>query len=148
MSSKFNQFGDTIIEVLIAIAILSLVLMGAYSISSRSLASIRQAQEHTIALKFAESQVEYIKSLANSSNETSEIFTHTGNFCIISGSTPGSLQLGTDEDCVIENGVKYNISVSRAAIDASGSYKFTILVNWLNIHGNASDDKVTLIYKI
>ncbi|MGH7237779.1 MAG: type IV pilus modification PilV family protein, partial [Candidatus Saccharimonadales bacterium] len=53
-----TQSGDTIVEVLISIAILGTVLAGAYVTSNRSLLAERTAQEHSQALTLAESQVE------------------------------------------------------------------------------------------
>ncbi|MGH7195196.1 MAG: type IV pilus modification PilV family protein [Candidatus Saccharimonadales bacterium] len=57
-----SQAGDTIVEVLIATAILGLILAGAYATSNRSLNSERDAQEHTQALTIAQSQIESLRS--------------------------------------------------------------------------------------
>lgn len=57
------MFGDTIVEVLISMAILSVVITGAYLTASSSLISERTAQEHAVALTIAQSQVEDIASL-------------------------------------------------------------------------------------
>jgi Tfp pilus assembly protein PilV len=53
-----EQTGDTIVEVLVAMAVLMMVLVGAYVTASRSLHSERDAQEHTEALTIAQEQVE------------------------------------------------------------------------------------------
>lgn len=53
--------GDTIVEVLIAMAVVSLVLAGAYTSTRKSANATRTAQEQGEALKLAESQVEQIK---------------------------------------------------------------------------------------
>jgi Tfp pilus assembly protein PilV len=53
-----EQTGDTIIEVLVAMAVLMMVLVGAYVTANRSLNSERNAQEHTEALTIAQGQVE------------------------------------------------------------------------------------------
>lgn len=65
MRIKRNQAGDTIIEVLLAIAIVGMVLGASYSTATRALRSGRFAQEHTEALKLAESQMEKLKYLAS-----------------------------------------------------------------------------------
>jgi type II secretory pathway pseudopilin PulG len=54
--------GDTIIEVLLSIAIVGAVITGAYALASRSLAEGVSASEHSQAIKLAESQVEALKS--------------------------------------------------------------------------------------
>lgn len=57
-----SQTGDTIVEVLIAMAVLSMVLGGAYVASNRSLAVSQQNQERAEALKLVEGQMEQLKS--------------------------------------------------------------------------------------
>jgi type II secretory pathway pseudopilin PulG len=57
-----NQRGDTIIEVLLCIAIAGSVITGAYALASRSLAEGVSASEHSQAIKIAESQIEALKS--------------------------------------------------------------------------------------
>ncbi len=64
VTKKRSQRGDTIIEVLIAMSVLSLVLVTGYSISTRSLNGIRVSQERGEALKIAESQVEMLHALS------------------------------------------------------------------------------------
>jgi Tfp pilus assembly protein PilV len=58
-----NAEGDTIVEVLIAIAVASAVIAGSYTVVNRTLLNSQQAQEHSEALKVAEGQVEQLKKL-------------------------------------------------------------------------------------
>ncbi len=58
---KLNLSGDTIIEVMISMAILGLILGGAYYTSNQSLNNIRAANEHSIAVNIAQSQIEELK---------------------------------------------------------------------------------------
>jgi prepilin-type N-terminal cleavage/methylation domain-containing protein len=64
---NIEQRGDTIIEVLIAIVILAVILVGAYTTSNNSLIGERDAQEHAEAVTIAQDQVEDLRSyvLAN-----------------------------------------------------------------------------------
>lgn len=62
MIRKLNTRGDTIIEVLIAVVVLSVVLTTAYALATRSLKENQQTQEHNQALKVAESQIEALKA--------------------------------------------------------------------------------------
>lgn len=57
-----NQRGDTIVEVLIAIIVLSSVLTGAYGIASRATKENMQTQEHSQALQIAQGQLEILKT--------------------------------------------------------------------------------------
>lgn len=56
-----QQRGDTIVEVLLAMAVVGMVLGVAFGIANRSVAVGRSAQERSEALKYAETQVELIK---------------------------------------------------------------------------------------
>jgi len=53
-----NQAGDTIVEVLLAIAILAAILVGAFVTANHSLIAERDAEEHSQALTIAQGQVE------------------------------------------------------------------------------------------
>jgi type II secretory pathway pseudopilin PulG len=62
---QFSQQGDTIVEVLIAIAVVSAVLGSAYGIVNRTVNNSQQAKEHSQALKVAEAQLERLRSAPN-----------------------------------------------------------------------------------
>lgn len=70
---KLKQAGDTIVEVLIVLVIISVVIVGAFLSTNRNLGDTKQAQERGEALKYAQQQVERIK--ANTDPLPS------GNFC-------------------------------------------------------------------
>lgn len=63
-----NQSGDTIVEVLIAMAVASLVLGSSYAVANRTMANTRQAQEHSEATEIANEQIEAIASLSGAGN--------------------------------------------------------------------------------
>lgn len=62
MRKSLNSKGDTIVEVLIAVAIVSSVLGITYSIMNRNLLSMRDNQERTEASKIAQNQIELLRS--------------------------------------------------------------------------------------
>jgi type II secretory pathway pseudopilin PulG len=62
---RWSDRGDTLIEVLFAIAVVGFVLGLSYASASRSLQIGRDAQEHVEALKVAETQIERLKYLAS-----------------------------------------------------------------------------------
>jgi Tfp pilus assembly protein PilV len=61
LSLPITSAGDTIIEVLICIALAGAVIMGAYALASNSLQEGISASEHGEAAKLVESQVERLK---------------------------------------------------------------------------------------
>lgn len=147
---KINQKGDTIIEVLICLAILGFVLTLAYSIGTRSLGSIRSSQERTEALKIAEGQLEQIKYLGKKDSPDPAIFSGlTDPICIKSDGTPSNTFSprpddpdlddfsAYDSECTNRDGL-YNIYISRPAGSDGGI--FTVRVRWERYGGGANQE--------
>jgi len=131
--------GDTIVEVLIAIAIVALVLAGAYRIASHSLQAVRDAEEHSIALKYAQGQMEQLQSAAPNMPPPPTIFTTpTSPFCMDSSGTIGG-------PCVITNGIDYTISDTR--VGSATQAVFKVQVTWPSIE-DSSIAQVSLSYKL
>lgn len=135
-----NQRGDTIVEVLIAIAVISLVLGGAYVTTNRSLQATRAAQERVNALKLAESQIEQIKAMA--ANSPSVLFgsATASAFCISKAN--GQPVAAGDAACEVTlsgdpapSGVepRFNISITR-----SSNY-FELTETWEDVSGRNTD---------
>ena len=59
-----DQRGDTIVEVLIATAIISLVLVMAYATAAKNSRAAQETREYTQAAKIAERQVELLRVAA------------------------------------------------------------------------------------
>ena len=78
--------GDTIVEVLLAMVVISLVLGASYGIANRSLAIGRAAHEQTEALKIAETQIELLK--VETLKSGSSVLTRNDPFCIVVVSLP------------------------------------------------------------
>lgn len=66
MFAKFGQHrkqaGDTIIEVMVVVAILGLAFSIAYATATHSLAKTRSSEEHAEALQYLNSQVELLRN--------------------------------------------------------------------------------------
>jgi type II secretory pathway pseudopilin PulG len=83
LSRLRDQAGDTIVEVLIVILVIGVVLASCYSIATASLQSTQLVQERTYALKQAESQLEYLKTAANSTQPNQQAVLAKANaFCL------------------------------------------------------------------
>ncbi len=161
MIRKVGQRGDTIIEVLFAIAVLSVTIVGAYGVASRSLQAARQAQERGEALKIAEGQLETIKAITSSSSkeDDSEIFPDPDDeskiFCLqgITRVEFGGPGWSTRPDINADNldGYPpecvdgfYHTSISATKIgDPEGDiqrYQFTVTVRWFKVGGNSKEE--------
>ncbi|HSX53221.1 MAG TPA: prepilin-type N-terminal cleavage/methylation domain-containing protein [Patescibacteria group bacterium] len=172
-----SQTGDTIIEVLITMAILGLVLAGAYAATSHSLNTIYGAQQRIEALKLVEGQIERLDVLSNNATQatmgsTSSIFGAIKIFCLdsssnvtIANSSPvggltingGLPALQTDTltsyvpTCSLGPNSTYFLSIER--YDDAGPNTgaiFKLHVRWASAAGSASfgKDEVIIRYRL
>ncbi len=149
---QLNSLGDTIIEVLLAIAVVGFVLSGAYVSANQSLNNSREAQERGEALKLVESQLEVLKQLASAGNNT--IYSAATSFCLntsnLSIISPANSHYATvpalnNDDFTAYrdvcqgqgNGGLYNLAIQR---DASNTNQFTAYARWDRVGGNGRDE--------
>jgi prepilin-type N-terminal cleavage/methylation domain-containing protein len=74
---KKTQRGDTIVEVLIAIAVVSLVLVAAYVTTSRNINGLQDTQEHSEALQLAQTQLELLHNSSTQPSGSKQCFLQT-----------------------------------------------------------------------
>lgn len=140
----FNrQRGDTLVEVLIAIAVVSLILGGAYATTNRSLYATRSAQERGNALKLAESQMEQLKALA-ATNPTA-IFSGPSPFCI---SNTGAVFDATNAACAVgpDGAAVTKEPIFRLSIERNGN-TFTLTERWTNVSGR-NQEQLQMRYRV
>lgn len=86
MSIKLQQKGDTIVEVLIALAILSLAFVISYATASSALIDSQNSQEHSMALEYLDTQAELLRYSASQISQgiipSSEFSTGGKAFCL------------------------------------------------------------------
>lgn len=138
--------GDTIVEVLIAIAVVSSVLGISYSIMNRNVSTIRDNQERSAASKIAQVQLEYMRQAwyTKTEAEFSQYYNQGPHFCLNSGlerrsvinptllndtGYPGA----TDNVDKCRSGI-YHYSVTKSN-DASLSGSYTVTVRWEKLTG-------------
>lgn len=103
-----NQAGDTIVEVMVVLAVLGLAIGISYATASRSLFNARQAQENSQATTAAQAQTEQLVSIGCTSGDAACDITNPANpgylllhppgggtFCMVSGLVKAS----TDPGC-------------------------------------------------
>lgn len=160
---RLQQAGDTIVEVLFAVAVVGLTIASAYGIASLSLQNARQAQERGEALKIAEGQIEAIRAIAsnNSATDDGQIFRASSNaFCLnglqrVDGfdTTWGDivpvdadpLDVGYPADCV--EGLYHRAIDVSADSGTPGLYNYEVVVRWFNL-GNDRKNEVKLVYRM
>ncbi len=155
-----KQNGDTIIEVMISLAILMLVLGGAYYTASQSYRNDRDSQEHTEALTIAQSQLEELRVIGSiAANEQ----------CIGTNLTPSNAcDVNSSDTTLIGNGSQctpycYTVKISKVT-STSITYSvpqppppsaappvdlntYDINVTWTAI-GGTGKDSVSLYYRM
>jgi prepilin-type N-terminal cleavage/methylation domain-containing protein len=140
-----SQKGDTLVEVLISIALVGLVLATSYGTASRSVRIGREAQERAEATRIAESQVEQVKASAKG-KKLSEFPFVTTDFCFDTSARQGSA--GTP---ACERSELYKIVVKfeprTSALTDNPDDRFTVKVLWAPL-GSGPQQESTLYYKI
>ncbi len=145
-----NKAGDTIVEVLIAIGIVSSVLVGAFTISNLSLKQIRSAQERSEAQKVAEQAVENLDSMAAAhpdllTRDTADTFCKASNSEVAIHSSESS----PNPVCLIQG--KYLVTIKRivptGAPANQSSFTFRVDISWDSI-SNTGRDKLSISYRV
>lgn len=143
MLKRLTERGDTIVEVLISIAVVSLILGGAYVTTNRSLQSSRASQERTNGTKLVEGQLEAIKDLANTT--PAAVFNGPSPFCInLSDETvkSGTCTVNANGGSVQTGEPSYRLSVVR-----TNTNTFTITNTWDRV-GSGTPEKIVMTYRV
>jgi prepilin-type N-terminal cleavage/methylation domain-containing protein len=136
MKLRLKQRGDTIVEVLIATAVVSIVLTGAMTISNNSLKQIRAAQERSEAQAYAQSTVEsldqFIADNPNAGNPNPD-------FCIATNASGVRFAQTDLSNAACKFGI-YTQKVTRLQNNT-----FSVTVNWDGVTGN--NEQLILTYR-
>jgi prepilin-type N-terminal cleavage/methylation domain-containing protein len=120
-SMRKNQKGDTIVEVLICIAIVGLILVASYALANRSSTATRAAQERSEALGYSEAQLEQLKRfVAGNDAWNSLCFDSSGN------------ATANTDDCNFGTEGRYHVQIK---MDAGENTTYTITTTWDRIGG-------------
>ena len=173
--SKLNDKGDTIVEVLLAIAIVGVVLGGAFVAANRSLNIAQQSQDRSQATKILEAQLERLKSIA--SDRSKDIFNPASSsvFCMDNvlnrqNFSVGSLPAVAADNltaapggnypaaCIVDSAsnpysgasqsIEYYVSIQRDAVDSN---KFTVRARWFRAGGGIADngrEEASMAYRL
>lgn len=150
---KLHQAGDTIVEVLVAIAVISAVVGTAYAITNRSVQTNQSSQERGQATKEAETQLETLKSWVGDPTKAAQVFaeekfcfalnTSTSQMEIVSfpAPTPVPTNNNTDYPAECRKGF-YNIGF----LHEPSTELFTIYITWDGPKGTR--ENLSMSYKV
>lgn len=155
MSIKLKSLvsrGDTIVEVMVVLAVLGLALSISYATASRSLKNTRQAQENSEASSLAQSQIEALRSMASPGNVGGDIF-QVGPYCINTSVVPYAVVLplpvppSTPCSANPRYAVKIDYVASPLLVAPAKGGKFTVTITWPDVTGQGNDT-VTSVYRL
>lgn len=135
--------GDTIIEVMISMTILSLALTIAYTLSSTSLKSGLESNQRTEALSLAQAQVELLANAKDNDAAFTSKYQVSSPFCINLDASK-NVTVGADQLCSNFNGAAYNVGISYS----SATNVFTITSQWSSPKAPGGVAKLNLYYKL
>lgn len=147
---QLGEVGDTIVEVLIAIAVVSLVLGGAYVTTNKSLQGTRAAAERGNAIKLSESQLEQLKAMLANTTNAAAIAGKTSDFCITQSAGVYALPNAGTSACRLDlSGVTkptgepaFNVAIHKESANV-----FRVTSRWNSILQNGQDN-VQLMYRV
>lgn len=141
----FNkQKGETIVEVLISIAVIGAAVGGAFAIANRSNITVQASKERYQAQLAANGQADLLKIYTSSQANPTPAMPES--FCMISIAPVPT----TNPQCsafAFNGGVNYSISIRLADNGPDIDNVYVITVSWDSLI-NPSGDKVDLIYGI
>ncbi len=132
--------GDTMVEVMISAAVLSLAMIAAYTLAGSSLRNGTAANQRSEALALAQSQIDLLVGAQNNDANFASDYQINAPFCINQDATKNTT-VGTDNLCDNYNNTIYNIGASYS----STSQVFTIAATWATTDGQ---DNLKLYYKL
>ena len=139
-----SQRGDTIVEVMIAVVVIGVVLIGAFTLTNRSTRQMRDSEEHTQANQLLQGQVERLRSVASQMRYTD--FPASNYFCFDEDGALTALASATSYGCLQGNFYKFSIERKQPQPAAGNNATFTLAVRWDSVTGNKAFESIT--YKV
>lgn len=158
--------GDTIVEVLVVLAVLGLAIAIAYSTANRSLLNARQAQENSVGTRIAQAQLENVVSMGCASGNPNcpdptnpaspnYLLFQPGSHCIDTTTDPYTIRTNTSPNVFSPAGYNPACITGSVPYYASITYRdtlaqphtFVIVVTWADVLGQGNDT-VTMNYRL
>jgi len=142
-----NRRGDTIVEVLIAIAIVSLVLTAAYVISNKNTVAIQANQERIQAQHLVEAQIEALRAQGKL-NTSGDCFNAAG-VEVGGAACKGLTQAGSGaaySALLVAPGSGLPAGTPCSAVSTAS---YLVCVYWSSLNGGtANDSNVSMYYRL
>jgi type II secretory pathway pseudopilin PulG len=144
MIKQSKQRGETIVEVLIAMAVIASALGGVFAIASRSRNTMQMNTERYQAQLYANEQAAFLRSYATVS-DANRADVQGANFCIDQAAGVLAVHSNSPNQAAeCEKNSLYKVNVSN--VDTATKYNtFDITVTWDSLTSN-EQEKVELYY--
>lgn len=131
------QRGDTIVEVIVVLAILGLALSISYATASQSLLNTRQAEEQAQATELLQAQIEVLRDQAQG-----------GNMAVYPSSPGADFYFDTTQSNLLHTNASWTTGIYTIKLDYTSAPTDTWIANatWTDVTGRGQDS-VTLIYR-
>lgn len=129
LRSHDTQRGDTIVEVLIATAIISMLLVASLGVITRNVKASQDVQEHMTAQKLLESQVELLRQ--------SSAGLPPGATCLTAPNEGGAVAQCKN----VVGGAEFTVTVSLLS-----ARLYSLKVEWITVNGVLANE--TIYYKV
>lgn len=156
-----KQSGDTIVEVIIVLAVIGFALGIAYATSNASLQATRQAEENSHATQLVQAQIESLRSYSGITDSLDPHYIYQLQaFCFDTSQTKVTLASMTNPPLTLVGTSKYsNYTVGSSncvfdtlyhiviGYDSASQDTFTVKATWDDVRGDAQDT-VTMVYRL
>ncbi len=153
--TKLHQKGDTIIEVLIALTIISFILVGAYVTINRNILLLEDTQEHSEATYILSSQIESLRESGINRPVNDQCFNginlvnNTGpvgtNNCIFNSSGTVASTNQQPNYSVTINSVQNIVHLSPS--NSYSYYTYQLSIKWYSLLGTSNPiDQIIMYY--
>jgi type II secretory pathway pseudopilin PulG len=140
-----NSFGDTIVEVMVVLAVLGLAISISYATANRSLLDTRQAQENSEATELVQAQLEALRTLTSAKVAPNPFQVAPFSFCI-STTAPYTVLPYPLNSCKQSY---YTVLTTYTSLGIPGvtGGTFQVQATWADVEGQGNDT-VTLLYRL
>jgi type II secretory pathway pseudopilin PulG len=149
---SLNSVGDTIVEVMVVLAVLGLAVGISFATANRSLLATRAAQENSQATSYLQSQIEELRYLAPTGSGQN-IFVNGQFFCVntttntvVTGFSGGYNTTSLASYSNYPAGCVHSFYHIAIAYSAAGD-TFTLTAYWDDVQGQGQDT-ATLNYRV
>jgi len=140
--NRLGETGDTIIEVLIVLAVLGLAIGISYATANRSLLDVRGAQESAQATSYLQTQIEAFRFWAPSLT----LGSLPSTFCIDTTANDSSTAILSGSSCNNYQNSIYTIQISNPNPIIPNEYEFH--ATWIDVQNPSEQDSATLFYRL